>query len=301
MVGAHSSEGAARATTPNPVGHPGSRFIALLPAGSVRVDVIACVRGCARGLAYGPPLVDAVGIALTAGLGALGGWFAAPAADAIATPRYGPDAPGHDPEDLELAPLAAPTTRPARIVLAVLGAGGGALLARPFDDAEVVVLLGVLGLLYLVAMTVDLQYLRLPNVCTYPAAAIALAGTLALSARLDVPWSTAVTGTIVYAAFLLLARGLFLLVRGVEGMGLGDVKLSLSLGASLGWVGGVIDPLNPILGSIRLVVLSALLANVGGAVIGFILLRRLDKAFPFGPYLVAGWLAILALSEQLAP
>ena len=89
-------------------------------------------------------------------------------------------------------------------------------------------------------------------------------------------------------------------MRGAEGMGLGDVKLSVSLGATLGWVGGVIEPLNPVIGSVRLIVLSALLANVLGAVIGLVLVRRLDRAFPFGPYLVGGWLAILALTEQLA-
>jgi leader peptidase (prepilin peptidase) / N-methyltransferase len=245
--------------------------------------------------------VDAVGVAVATAVGAVAGWFAGPVADAVAGPRYGPDAEAHDPEDHALAPLEAPTTTTARVVLAGVGAVAGGLLARPFADGEVVVLLGVLGFAYLVAMTVDLQYLRLPNVCTYPAAGIALLGTLVLSDRLDAPWSPAVVGSVAYAAFLLVARAAFALVRGAEGMGLGDVKLSVSLGATLGWVGGVIDPVNPVLGAIRLVVLSALLANVLGALIGLVLVRRLDRAFPFGPYLVAGWIAILALSEQLAP
>jgi len=240
--------------------------------------------------------VDAVGIVVTAAVGAAGGWLAGPVADRVAGPRYGPDAPDHDAEDLELAPVRAPTSATARAVLAAVGAAGGAALASPFADGEVVALLVALGLLYLVAMTVDLQYLRLPNVCTYPAAAVALAGTLALSARLDVPWSPAVVGAVAYPAFLFVARALFRLVRGMEGMGLGEVKLAVSLGATMGWVGGLIEPLTPVLDGFRLVVLSALVANVLGAVVGLALVRRLDKAFPFGPYLVAGWLAVLALS-----
>jgi leader peptidase (prepilin peptidase)/N-methyltransferase len=244
--------------------------------------------------------VDAVGVAVAAALGAIAGWFAGPVADIVAGPRYGPDAEAHDPEDHALAPLEAPTTTRARVVLAGVGAAAGGLLAGPFPDVEVVLLLGVLGFAYLVAMTVDLQYLRLPNICTYPAAVVALVGTLALSERLDLPWSPAVVGAVAYAAFLLLARAAFALVRRVEGMGLGDVKLSVSLGATLGWVGGMFDDVNPVLGGIRLVILSALLANVLGAVIGLVLVRRLDRAFPFGPYLVAGWVVILALSEQLA-
>lgn len=254
--------------------------------------------------------MDALGVLIAAVVGAAAGWFAGPVADRVATPRYGPDSEAHDPEDLALAPLQAPTSRRARIVFAVVGAVAGGLLARPFvaeevvvlsDAEEVVLLLGVLGFIYLVAMVVDLQYLRLPNLCTYSAAAVALLGTLALSERLDAPWSTAVVGAVAYAAFLFVARAVFALVRGAEGMGMGDVKLSVSLGATLGWVGGVIEPLNPVIGSVRLIVLSALLANVLGAFIGLVLVRRLDRAFPFGPYLVGGWLAILALTEQLAP
>ena len=86
-------------------------YCALSPASPREFAADASVRGGGAPLAYGPPLVDAVGIAVTAALGALGGWFAGPAADAIATPRYGPDAPGHDPEDLELAPLPRPSTQ----------------------------------------------------------------------------------------------------------------------------------------------------------------------------------------------
>lgn len=244
--------------------------------------------------------MDALGVAVAAVAGALGGWFAGPVADAVAAPRYGPDAEGHDPEDLALAPLAVPTTTRARVALAVVGGVGGAALARPFDDGEVVLLLVALGLAYLVAMTIDLQFLRLPNVCTYPAAALALFGTLLLSERLDAPWSPAAVGAVGYSAFLLVARTVFALARGVEGMGLGDVKLAVSLGATLGWVGGVLDPLSPVLGGVRFVILAALLANLGGALIGLVLIRRLDRAFPFGPYLVAAWLVILAASNSLA-
>jgi leader peptidase (prepilin peptidase)/N-methyltransferase len=243
--------------------------------------------------------VDVVGVAVAAAIGLGGGWLAGPIADRLAIPRYGPDSPDHDPEDLELAPMRVPTSARARLVLAAVGACSAAALAQPFADGEVVALLLVLGLLYLVAMVVDLQYLRLPNLCTYPAAGLALAGTLLLSARLDAPWSPAVVGAVTYSLLLLGTRALFAVVRGIEGLGLGDAKLAVSLGATLGWVGGLTDPITPVLGSFRLVVLSALVSNVLGAVFGLAIVRRLEKGFPFGPYLVAGWVVILTFADQL--
>ena len=92
---------------------------------------------------------------------------------------------------------------------------------------------------YLAAMVVDLQYLRLPNVFTYPAAVFAVAGAYRAvgrgttcpssapgSAPSATPGSSSWSGS----------------ATGCSGAGRawasGDVKLALSLGASAGWLGG---------------------------------------------------------------
>ena len=81
-------------------------------------------------------------------------------------------------------------------------------------------------------------------------------------------------------------------------MGLGDVKLALSLGAPAGWLGGTfVDP--AAIGGTQLVIYAALLGNLLGALGGLVLLRRFDREFPFGPALVAGWVVVVALAETL--
>lgn len=236
-------------------------------------------------------------VAVLSGL-AMGG-LSGTVADRIATPRYGAGSEGHDPADAELAPLEPPTTLRQRGVLALVGAGGMLALANALDDGWRLAYFGVLLGVYLAAMTVDLQYLRLPNVCTYPAAVLAAAGALALSAHEDVPTTGIWVGMVGYAGFLWVARAMYLLSRGREGMGLGDVKLALSLGASVGWLGSVgFDP--SWAGALRLVVYAALLGNLLGAVVGLAVLRTADREFPFGPNLVAGWLVVVCLYVPLS-
>ena len=231
-------------------------------------------------------------------LGAVGGQLGGRLADAVAAPRYGPGADGFDPEDAELAPLQPPTTARQRAWLSALGAAGLVAIAASLDDGWTVAYFGVLLLGYLSAMTVDLQYLRLPNVFTYPAALFAVAGAWGLSQHLDRPFAGAVAGLVTYAGFLWLTRIAYQLVRGREGMGLGDVKLALSLGASAGWLGGLfVDP--AAIGAIQLVIYAALLGNLLGAFGGVLLVRQFDREFPFGPALVAGWLIVVVVADTL--
>jgi leader peptidase (prepilin peptidase)/N-methyltransferase len=242
--------------------------------------------------------VDAVAVAVAAALGAAGGELSGRLADVVGSRRYGPGSRGYDPDDAALAPLHPPTTASQRGGLAVLGATGMAALAAGIDRGEVVAYLGILLVGYLAAMTVDLQYLRLPNVFTFPAAGFALVGAWVLSERHDLPFVGAWVGLLVYAGFLWIARVGYLVVRGREGMGLGDVKLALSLGASAGWLGGtLVEPAG--IGAVQLVIYAALLGNLLGAVAGLVLLRRFDREFPFGPSLVAGWVVVVAVAESL--
>ena len=244
--------------------------------------------------------MDAVAVAVAAAVGVLGGVGAARLADAVGQARYGPGTAGHDPEDAALAPLEAPTSTQQRIGLGVIGAVGMAGLAAGLPDGEVLVLFGSLFLAYLAAMVVDLQFLRLPDVFTYPAAVVALGGAAVLSERFDgVAFSGALWGAAIFAGFLLVARVGYQLVRGREGHGsrrhqAGALARAPRLAGS-----AARTPTRGTIGSIQLVIYAALVGNLLGAVGGLVLLRRFDRSLPFGPALVAGWALVVALSETL--
>lgn len=229
-------------------------------------------------------------------VGAVGGYLAARLADVVGVARYGPDSKHHDPEDAALAPLDAPTTGPQRVGCVAVGATGLVALAAGLpDDTPTLVLFGGLFLAWLAAMVVDLQFLRLPNLFTYPTAVVALVGVAVIDGP---PFGGAVVGAVAYAGFLLVARVGYQLLRGREGMGLGDIKLALSLGATAGWLGSAYtDPGTA--GALQLVIYAALAGNLLGAGSGIVALRRVDRELPFGPALVLGWLVVVALADRL--
>jgi leader peptidase (prepilin peptidase)/N-methyltransferase len=90
-------------------------------------------------------------------------------------------------------------------------------------------------------------------------------------------------GVVVGGAVLLLVRWGWRAATGVDGMGLGDVKMLAMIGAFLGW---------------QQVVLVLFLASVAGAVVGLVLVaakgKSLQSHLPFGTFLsAAAWVAAL--------
>lgn len=241
-----------------------------------------------------------LGVVLATGLGAVAGLSVGAAADAIATPRYGPGAPGHDPEDLALALAAAPTTRRVRGAAAVATTLAFGLLAAEFADVELWAFFAALTWLYAVAAVIDLQYLRLPDVLTWPATGLALAGSFALATRYDHP-EAALPGAVAavgMAAFLWLFSGFFRILRGAEAFGLGDVKLMVSLGSSVAWLGWSSD--RAIVGPLSLVIWTALAGFLIGSLAGLPAAGfKVSKHIPFGPFLMVGWFVIVLLADTL--
>ena len=92
----------------------------------------------------------------------------------------------------------------------------------------------------------------------------------------------ALIGALVGAGILWLVREFYYRLRHVEGMGLGDIKLMLMVGAYLGW---------------QLSLLTIFLGSLLGAVIGILLIRfkggNLKMEIPFGVFL--GPAAIISL------
>jgi leader peptidase (prepilin peptidase)/N-methyltransferase len=132
----------------------------------------------------------------------------------------------------------------------------------------------LLGVVLVPVVVIDLEHRLIPDVLVLPAAGVALVlGVLADPAR----WWAPVAAALGAAGFMFL---LWLLYPG--GMGLGDVKLALLMGAVLG----------------ASVVPALAVAFATGAVLGVGLLLRHGAAarrtaVPFGPFLAAGALVAL--------
>ncbi|MCX5060675.1 MULTISPECIES: A24 family peptidase [unclassified Streptomyces] len=176
--------------------------------------------------------------------------------------RCGPTEPSYGPG---VAALAIATA----LVCAALAAATG---ARP--ELGVWLLLAPVGVLLAV---VDFRVKRLPDVLTLPlaGAALVLLGAVALVPEHAGDWLTALYGGLALGgAFFVL----FLINPG--GMGFGDVKLALGLGAVLGWYGWP----TVMLGTFAAFLLGAL---YGGALV---VVRRAGRktAIAFGPFLITG-------------
>lgn len=130
---------------------------------------------------------------------------------------------------------------------------------------------------------IDIREHRLPDWLTYPAfggAAVALGGAALVTDAWSAYGRAWVSAAVLTATFLVLA-----LIRPGE-LGLGDVKLTASLGLLLGWIGWG----HLVLG----VFLSFALGGIYSAAL--LMLRRAGRrtAIPFGPFLLAGTFTAIA-------
>lgn len=158
---------------------------------------------------------------------------------------------------------------------------------------------------------IDAENMILPNVITYPLL------IFALSVRLIYPiffgksffydfqifpltllqhypdWVISISGALIGAVLgggsLWLVGVIWKWLRGVDAMGLGDVKMMFAVGALLGW---------------RLTLLSIFLGAFSGAIIGvFLIARQKEKDFqtqiPFGIFLGIGSIIALLFGERI--
>ncbi|HEY0461697.1 MAG TPA: prepilin peptidase [Pyrinomonadaceae bacterium] len=158
---------------------------------------------------------------------------------------------------------------------------------------------------------IDAEHMILPNVINFPLLALALLARIVypiffgaqfftdlkqypLNSFPNLPvWLVSLIGAflggLVGGGFLWLVGEIWKRLRGVDAMGLGDVKMMFAVGALLGW---------------RLTLLSIFLGAFSGAVIGvFMISRQKDKdmqtQIPFGIFLGIGAVIALLFGEQL--
>jgi leader peptidase (prepilin peptidase)/N-methyltransferase len=158
---------------------------------------------------------------------------------------------------------------------------------------------------------IDSEHMILPDVITYPLLAFALAVRVVFPfVFADNYFSDTVTAPLVnfhgYPGWLVSLAGAFLgalagggllwlvgalwkLLRGVDAMGFGDVKMMFAVGALLGW---------------RLTILTIFIGAFTGAIIGgVVVMRQKDKDFqtqiPFGIFLGIGSVVALLFGDRM--
>lgn len=179
----------------------------------------------------------------------------------------------------------------------------GLSAALPFDLVFVSALVALLF--------IDAEHMILPNVITYPGIVFAVIARIAIpyltgtphfddipslqhGALADMPiWVVSFAGALIGA--LIGGGSLWLMgwtwekLRGIEAMGLGDVKMMFMVGAYLGW---------------RLTILTIFAGVLTGSVIGIMLMarkgeRNMQMLLPFGVFLGLGAVAALLFGAPL--
>jgi leader peptidase (prepilin peptidase)/N-methyltransferase len=158
---------------------------------------------------------------------------------------------------------------------------------------------------------IDAEHMLLPNAITYPGIVFAIIARLALPYLVgpyafdDLPslwygplsawplWAVSLVGAVLGAlaggGTLWLVGWLWERVRGVEAMGLGDVKMMFMVGAYLGW---------------RLTILTIFAGVLTGSIIGVgVMMRRGEKdmqmQLPFGIFLGIGSVFALLIGSRI--
>lgn len=164
------------------------------------------------------------------------------------------------------------------------------MIALVFIDAEHMILPNVITYpLFVAAVAVrvlfpllidnytfsDMSYWPLSLMAGYPAWAVSVAGAL--------------LGALVGGGSLWLVGAIWKALRGVDAMGLGDVKMMLGVGALLGW---------------RMALLAIFMGAFAGALVGVAVVvkskdRNLQTQLPYGIFLGVGSVVALLFGERL--
>lgn len=146
----------------------------------------------------------------------------------------------------------------------------------------------------IVLIFIDLDIQILPDVIDLPGVVIGLGigalqfGALHPALMLSRSLLDSAAGAVLGASLLLAIALSYRLVRGVEGMGYGDVKMLAMIGAVLGW-----EPLFPVL----------LVASITGAIVGLIVAAKSERGMmvpiPFGVFLGLASLVVLFFGPTL--
>jgi leader peptidase (prepilin peptidase)/N-methyltransferase len=140
------------------------------------------------------------------------------------------------------------------------------------------------GCAMIVLFVIDLQHRILPNIITVTGVPIGLA----LSLFLPPGWRESLIGLLLGGGVLFVIGEAYYRVRGIDGLGMGDVKMLAMIGAFLGW---------------RLTLVTLIFASFTGALVGVAMLASgrggMKAALPFGTFLAVGAVVAVVAGDQL--
>lgn len=136
----------------------------------------------------------------------------------------------------------------------------------------------------IVLFVIDLQHRILPNAITLPGIAAGFVASLFLPPG----WLSSLIGIAVGGGILFALAEAYYRLRGVEGLGMGDVKMLAMIGAVLGW---------------PLMLLTLVLASFAGSLVGVGLMAAgrgtMQAALPFGTFLALGALVAAVVGDPI--
>ena len=136
----------------------------------------------------------------------------------------------------------------------------------------------------IVLFAIDLHHQILPNVITLPGIVVGFA----LSLGLPPGWLASLIGLLAGGGLLFAIAETYYRLRGVEGLGMGDVKMLAMIGAFLGW---------------KLMLVTLVLASFAGSFVGVGMIAfgrgGMKAALPFGTFLAVGALVAAVAGDAL--
>ncbi len=138
----------------------------------------------------------------------------------------------------------------------------------------------------LIAITcIDIDYRIIPNVISYPG--IVLGFLSSFITRLNTPLES-VAGMLTGSGILFVVASVYRAITGVEGMGMGDIKLMAMLGAFLGWQA-----------CIFIIIVSSLFGSIVGVGLVIFAGKARRYALPYGPFIAASAMTYLFYGKLL--
>ena len=166
------------------------------------------------------------------------------------------------------------------LTTAVLFAGG----ALVYGVTPLLFVRLAFGCALIVLFVIDLQHQILPNVITLPGI---VAGFFA-SLFLPPGWLSSLIGLAVGGGILFAIAEAYYRLRGIEGLGMGDVKMLAMIGAVLGW---------------PLMLLTLVIASFAGSVVGVGMMASgrgsMQAALPFGTFLAIGAVVAAVVGDPI--
>ena len=141
------------------------------------------------------------------------------------------------------------------------------------------------GYTMLVLALIDIDHRILPNIITLPGTLLGLALSFADPRRVPLE---SILGALLGGGVLYAVAYLYLKMRGREGMGMGDIKMMLLIGAFLGWKGALT---------------TIFIGSLAGSLIGVLVIklsrRGWEYALPFGTFLAMGAVIVDAYGPEI--